>query len=82
MALKTDGTVWAWGWNSNGELGNGEYTHSNTPVQVSGLTDVQAITAGAYHSLALKTDGTVWAWGADGVGQLGDGTNPVGYLPE
>jgi len=62
LALKTDGTVWAWGDNHRGSLGDGTTTSRSTPVQVPGLTGVAAIEAG-YHSLALKTDGTVWAWG-------------------
>ncbi|MCP9495358.1 MAG: choice-of-anchor D domain-containing protein [Pyrinomonadaceae bacterium MAG19_C2-C3] len=75
LALRTDGTVWAWGENSIGQLGDGTTTYRPTPVQVSGLSDVQEIAAGSLHSLALKSDGTVWAWGANGQnGQLGDGT--------
>jgi len=73
-ALKADGTVWAWGWNGFGQLGDGTTIDSTTPVQVSGLTDVIAIAAGTYNTLALKTDGTVWAWGWNEYGQLGDGT--------
>ncbi|HOI55654.1 MAG TPA: dockerin type I domain-containing protein [Phycisphaerae bacterium] len=74
VAVKTDGTVWAWGRNDNGQLGNNSITSSNVPVQVSGLSGVDAVGAGAYHSLAVKNDDTVWAWGANGSGQLGDGT--------
>ena len=73
LALKSDGTVWAWGYNSNGQLGDGTTTNRNTPVQVSGLSDVVAIAGGGYHSLALKSDGTVWAWGSNNHGQVGDG---------
>src|SRR6185503_7429522 len=78
LALKSDGTVWAWGTGDSGQLGDGNfYTTGNhgvaTPVQVSGLTSVTAIAAGQDHSLALKSDGTVWAWGAGDSGQLGDG---------
>ena len=76
LALKDDGTVWAWGNNTYGQLGNGtteRYGFSNTLVQVSGLNNVKAIAAGPYHSLALKNDGTVWAWGwtwlGDGIGE-------------
>jgi alpha-tubulin suppressor-like RCC1 family protein len=72
--LKTDGTVWAWGNNSNGQLGDGTTTQSTSPVQVSGLSNVTAIAAGATHTVALKTDGTVWAWGDNSNGQLGNGT--------
>ena len=60
LALKSDGTVWAWGSNGAGELGNGTYTNSNVPVSVSGLSGVVALAAGLNHSLALKSDGTVW----------------------
>jgi alpha-tubulin suppressor-like RCC1 family protein len=81
LALKSDGTVWAWGYNSNGQLGDGTYTTRNTPVQVSALSGVTAIAAGAYHSLALKSDGTVWASGWDVVGQLGNGTSTDSNTP-
>ena len=74
LTLKNDGTVWAWGRNDFGELGNGTTTSRYTPVQVKGLTNVVAIAAGYDHSLALRSDGTVWAWGLNGNGQLGDGT--------
>jgi alpha-tubulin suppressor-like RCC1 family protein len=74
LALRSDGTVWAWGYNSQGELGNGTTTNnSTTPVQSAKLTDVVAISAGGFHSLALKSDGTVWAWGDDIYSELGDG---------
>jgi len=53
LALKSDGTVWAWGSNTYGQLGDGTTTHRNTPVHVSGLTDIIAITAGNDYSLAL-----------------------------
>jgi len=75
LALAQDGTVWAWGYNGVGALGNGDntFTDSNVPVQVTGLTGVVAIAAGAYHSLAVKGDGTVWAWGYNADGELGNG---------
>jgi alpha-tubulin suppressor-like RCC1 family protein len=74
LALKRDGTVWAWGWNYYEQLGDGTTSNRLTPVQVSGLTNVISISAGDYHSLALKQDGTVWAWGCNDVGQLGNGS--------
>jgi alpha-tubulin suppressor-like RCC1 family protein len=64
LALRSsDGTVWAWGGNWQGQLGNGTTTNSSNPVQVQGLSGVIAIAAGHDHSVALKSDGTVWAWG-------------------
>ena len=74
LVLKTDGTVYGWGSNTNGQLGNGTTTTTSTPVQASGLSGVVAIAAGTAHSLALKSDGTVYAWGLNTNGQIGDGT--------
>ncbi|MFN2613570.1 MAG: Ig-like domain-containing protein [Actinomycetota bacterium] len=74
LALASDGTVWAWGTNARGELGNGTTNPSATPVKVSGLADVVGIAAGTAHSVAVRSDGSVWAWGAGASGQLGDGT--------
>lgn len=72
VALKTDGTLWAWGGNDYGQLGNGTQTASAAPVQV--LDQVAAVAAGDYHVAALRTDGTLWTWGDNLYGQLGDGT--------
>lgn len=73
LAIRRDGSLWAWGWNSLGELGDGTNTNRLVPVPVSGISDVRAIAAGSNHSLAVKKDGTVWAWGWNAYGQLGDG---------
>lgn len=74
VAVKSNGTVWAWGTNDHGELGDGSTAARSGPVQVAGLTGVSAAAAGRYHSAAVKSDGTVWAWGLNDNGQLGDGT--------
>ena len=81
LALKSDGTVWAWGDNYSGELGDGTATDKLIPVQVTGLTDIISISSKSGHSLALKNDGTVWAWGHNGYGELGDGTTVNKNIP-
>ena len=76
IALKADGTVWTWGSDNSGELGD-DLTSANksTPVQVTGFyRNIVAIAAGSYHCLALDSNGQVWSWGNDGNGQLGDDT--------
>ncbi len=77
FALKMDGTVWAWGWNVMGQLGDGTFNTSYTPVQVSGLSSITALGGRGYHSLAIENDGTVWAWGDNSNGQLGHDTSAV-----
>lgn len=74
IALKSDGTVWAWGDNTYGQLGDGTTNQSTTPVQAKSLSNVVAIAAGHDHTVALKSDNTAWAWGYNKKGQLGDGT--------
>jgi|GEM_PF-3652731 len=70
LALRDDGTVWAWGDNDYGQLGDGTQTQRTTPVQLAGLTNVTAIATRTDHSLAL-VEGEVWAWGENEYGQLG-----------
>lgn len=87
IGLKSDGTIWTWGSNQYGQLGNGTTCDRNIPWVVkmadgTNLSNIIAIAGGGYHALALKSDGTVWTWGYNNKGQLGDGTltnrgNPV-----
>jgi alpha-tubulin suppressor-like RCC1 family protein len=87
LALKGDGSVWAWGDNTYGQLGDGTSgygMYKSTPVQVSGLgagSGVIAIAAGQQHFMALKSDGTVWGWGDNSYYQLGDGTSTPRSVP-
>jgi hypothetical protein len=71
LALKTNGTLWAWGWGSSGSLGLGNLTSYSSPVQVGSLTNWLQVSAGYQCSAAIKTDGTLWSWGRNNVGQLG-----------
>ena len=73
LALKQDGTVWAWGLNEYGQLGDGSITDRTSPVQVPGLSNPIALTAAFYESVAVKQDGTAWTWGFNGSGELGNG---------
>ena len=70
IALRSDGTVWAWGSNTNRLLN----TTGLAPVQLEGLTDIIAVSAGRSHMVALRNDGTVLTWGSNQHGRLGDGT--------
>ncbi len=83
LALRNDGTVWAWGNNWSDQLGNDTIPRSLIPIQVLGPPngDVVAISAGEYHSLVQRGDGTVWGWGDNSDGQLGDGTLLNSWLP-
>ncbi|MFF7179452.1 hypothetical protein [Streptomyces sp. NPDC008121] len=81
VALAADGTVWAWGSNATGQLGDGTYVSRRAPVRVGSLTGVTALSAGRLHTLALRSDGTVWAWGYNGQGQLGNGTTTGSNVP-
>jgi alpha-tubulin suppressor-like RCC1 family protein len=79
LALKSDGTVWAWGGNRYGQLGPNGPTPTNsaytpTPVQVTGLPAISLIATGGENSLAVDTTGKVWSWGRNGFGELGQGT--------
>ncbi len=74
LAVKSDGTVVAWGYNSTGQVGDNTTTQRNVATSVLNLTGIYDVTGGTTHSIALKSDGTVWVWGGNTLGQLGDGT--------
>lgn len=81
VAIDSSNSVWAWGSNSAGNVGDGTLTQRKRPVKVQGLTDVISVSASSNFTLALKSDGTVWSWGSNHVGQLGDGTKDARLTP-
>ena len=81
LALRSDGSVWAWGYNFAGMLGDGTTTSRATPVKVSGTATYTYAAAGRDMSYAIRSDGTVWAWGLNSEGQLGDGTTTTRLTP-
>lgn len=77
VAIKEDGSLWTWGGNNSGQLGNNRNNSgTNVPTQIGSLSDGRyvKIAAGWYHSLGIKDDGSLWAWGHNGAGQVGDGS--------
>ena len=81
LALRSDGSLWAWGENSSGQLGLGDVALRTAPVRVGTATDWSAIATGGGHSLARKSDGSLWAWGHNLSGQLGLGDDSDRQLP-
>jgi alpha-tubulin suppressor-like RCC1 family protein len=92
LAIKTDGSLWAWGRNHHGQVGAGTIkrdinryiVHENTPVKI--MDNVASVSAGHWFSAAIQTDGSIWAWGYNRHGQVGDGTtadklSPVRIAP-
>lgn len=73
--MKSNGTVWAWGYNNHGQLGDSTNTNRRVPVHVHGLSGATRVAGGGTHSIALRNDSTAWAWGDNNYGELGDGTN-------
>ena len=74
-AIKTDGTLWGWGRNSNGQLGDNTVTNRSSPVQTVAFgSNWKSVACGESHSVAIKTDGTLWNWGSNANGKLGDNT--------
>ncbi len=77
--LKVDGTVWCWGRNDYGQVGNGTTTNFSTPVNV--FSQATAVYVGWYHTCALKNDGTLWCWGRNDSGQFGNGGSTSQTVP-
>ncbi|GEP51133.1 hypothetical protein FNO01nite_18050 [Flavobacterium noncentrifugens] len=73
-AIKSDGTLWAWGNNNFGQLGDGTTINRTTPTRIGTAINYANVGIGQNHTVAVKTDGTIWAWGWNSSGQLGDGT--------
>ena len=75
-AIKTDGTLWGWGLNENGQIGNGSRTYYSSPIQIPGTT-WRSVRDGSAHTIATKTDGTLWVWGIANNGVSGQNTPAV-----
>ena len=72
LAVKSDGSLWAWGRNGAGQLGDGTGTSRSTPTKI--MDGVVQVSASEKHTLAVKSDGSLWVWGRNECGQLGNGT--------
>ena len=82
LGLRADGSIWAWGINANGRLGDGTTTSRTSPVSVvGGFTDWIQLSAGDAHSLGVRANGTAWSWGFNGNGRLGDNTTTNRFSP-
>ena len=81
LAIASNGTLWSWGYNNSGQLGDGTTNNRTAPVQVGTSSNWVSVHAGYYHSFAIKSDGTLWAWGLNSTYQLGDGTVANKLIP-
>jgi len=86
IAMRTDGSLWAWGWNNWGQVGNDTNIDRYVPTRIRADINWALVSAGNGHSMAICSNGTLWAWGNNYDGQLGDGTQvnrstPVQILP-
>ena len=78
-AIDKDGSLWTWGGNKHGQLGDGSTIEHHEPVKI--MNDVQSVSLNRYYSAAIKQDGSLWMWGYNQHGQLGDGSNLDRFLP-
>ncbi|HKQ61655.1 MAG TPA: S8 family serine peptidase [Candidatus Polarisedimenticolaceae bacterium] len=81
VSVHNTGSVWAWGLNQSGQLGDGTLTDRNGPVRSGSLTNVVAVAAGVFHTVALDASGNVFTWGGNAEGQLGDGGSATRIAP-
>ena len=82
LAVKEDGSLWAWGRNRCGQLGDETTIDKNVPVEIESIKNVVYVAAGTDYTFAIKEDGSLWGWGYNSNGQLGIGTNAtIEYLP-
>jgi alpha-tubulin suppressor-like RCC1 family protein len=82
MAVQANGTLWGWGDNGNGRLGNGTFINTNSPQAVSGNMVWRTVSAGGAHTVAIRNDGTLWSWGLNNSGQLGNGSYASTLTPQ
>ncbi len=76
VEILEDGTLWGWGYNGSGQLGDGTTTDRTSPTQIGSSTNWSRVRAGEFHTVGIKSDDTLWAWGGNGYSQVGDGTTP------
>jgi alpha-tubulin suppressor-like RCC1 family protein len=81
VAIRDNGTLWAWGNNFNGELGDGTSTDKAEPQQIGNSTNWRLVDAGEDFTVAMMADGSIWGWGDNSQGQLGDGTTTDKHTP-
>ena len=81
VGIKSDGSLWAWGDNSNGQIGDGTNIDRASPVQIGTDNKWISISCGYENTIGLKSDGTLWAWGENNYGELGDGTTTFRITP-
>jgi alpha-tubulin suppressor-like RCC1 family protein len=75
LGIKADGSLWAWGNNTEGQLGDGTLVNRLLPVQIGTARNWVRVAAGPWHTFAVRADGTLWGWGRNAEGQLGNGSS-------